>query len=265
MVQVRILGTRGSVPVSGREFEIFGGATSAYAIEAGKDVLFLDAGTGIRRVPSGIVPAERVHLLLTHTHIDHILGLPFFLMEHCLGKQVEIWGRTRRGESAEQQLEHLFALPLWPAPLRAYPGIEYTFHEVPEGEWEIGPFRLRAAESHHPGGSLIYRADAEEKSLVLATDFEHGEEASAALAAFSEGADLILYDGQYTEENYPRHRNFGHSTPEEGIKILDRSGAGKLLVVHHDPGQTDEALLAREKNLGSGRVHFAREGEVITL
>ena len=120
-------------------------------------------------------------------------------------------------------------------------------------------------ESNHPGGSLVCRVDVREKSMVLATDFEHGEEASAALAEFSAGADLILYDGQYTSENYEKHRNFGHSTPEEGIKLLRQAGAGRLMIVHHDPGQTDNMLAAREKAAGQENVSFAREKETVIL
>ena len=131
--------------------------------------------------------------------------------------------------------------------------------------FDIGPFRVRAMESNHPGGSLVCRVDVREKSMVLATDFEHGEEASAALAEFSAGADLILYDGQYTSENYEKHRNFGHSTPEEGIKLLRQAGAGRLMIVHHDPGQTDNMLAAREKAAGQENVSFAREKETVIL
>ena len=265
MVQVKVLGTRGSVPVSGSDFSVFGGSTSAYMLQAGEEVLFLDAGTGIRNVQAEDVRGDHIHILLTHTHIDHILGLPFFLLEHCLGKEVEIYGRSRRGENIEEQLNHLFSLPLWPAPLKTYPGIRYIFHEVSQEGFQVGPFRVRAMESNHPGGSLIYRVDVRGKSIVFATDFEHGEEASAALAAFSAGADLILYDGQYTEENYPKHRNFGHSTPEEGLRILEQAGAGRLLIVHHDPGQTDRMLSAREKAAGQENVSFAREKETVIL
>ena len=264
MVQVKILGTRGSVPVSGKEYNIFGGSTSAYAVTAAGETLFLDAGTGIRNVSSEMVRGDKLHLLLTHTHIDHLLGLPFFLLEHCRGKQVEIYGRTRRGETTELQLDHLFSLPLWPAPLRDYPGIGYDFYEVSESQ-EIGPFRVRSMESNHPGGALLYRVEAEGKVIVLATDFEHGDKPSADLAVFAEGADLLLYDAQYTEEEYISRKGFGHSTAEEGIKLMKRCGAKALCLVHHDPGKTDEELLLRERAAGPEKAHFAREGEVIVL
>ncbi len=263
-VQVQILGARGSVSVAGKHYDVFGGATSAYRILAGGEELFLDAGTGLRNLRRGEVETEHIRLFLTHCHIDHILGLPFFALDHCGGRQVDIYGRTRSGEPVERQLEHFISPPLWPVKLSEYRGARLTYHEA-EGTMEAGPFTVTCTESRHPGGALAYRVDVQGHSIVLATDFEHGEGAEDRLAEFAKDADLLIYDGQYTEEEYREYRGFGHSTPQAGLEVQRRSGAKLLRIVHHAPEHTDEMLAAMEAALGSPAAGFAREGEEILL
>ena len=116
--------------------------------------------------------------------------------------------------------------------------------------------------SCHPGGSLIFKVSACGKSIVYATDFEHTEEKTRELTAFAAGADLVLYDAQYTEEEFSVKKGFGHSTAEAGKRVQRESGAGRLLLIHHDPRHTDDFLKKQEKTLG---VRYTRQGEVIRL
>ena len=109
------------------------------------------------------------------------------------------------------------------------------------------------------------RLSFEGKSLVYATDCEPDLEDMAALAAFSKDADLLLFDAQYTEDEYGKRIGFGHATAAVGRKILERSGAKRLLLIHHDPQRTDAELLAFEKQIGRDNIRFAREGETICL
>ena len=257
-VRLTVLGCRGSMPVGGRGFSVFGRDTSAYLLEAGGEQLLLDAGTGLSNLflassmsevpmfPS--LSGKTLRLLMTHCHVDHILGLPLFLAQVCRGKRLMIFGPDCDGEGVEQQFAHLFSHPLWPVGLRDYPEVEYEFHGV-DAEFSIGPFRVRSAPSSHPGGSCIYRVEVLGKSVLLATDFEHGGPEEESLRRLAEGADLLLYDGQYSEETYINRRGYGHSTPEKGAELFLNSGAGRLRIVHHDPGQTDDQLMAREWTL----------------
>ena len=287
-VRVTVLGTRGSLPVSGKQTDDYGGATSAYMMEASGERLFIDGGTGILNAPKEPVSAndgsQPVRILITHTHIDHILGLPVFLLTQCAGRDVEFYGRSRSGETLEQQLYHLFHPPLWPAELKNYPMKSITFHEVKE-RFQLGAFEIRVMESSHPGGSLIYRVDAAGKSVVFATDFEHGDGREEELAAFAEGSNLLLYDGQYSETSEPSYesrKGFGHSTEEMGLKVLQSCGAKVLRIIHHDPISTDDMLAFREARFigkalaadGPGQcapvnrapdIAFAREGETVEL
>ena len=262
-IRLTVLGARGSVPVSGSDFTEYGCATSCYLVEADGRTIFLDAGTGMLNVPGRIRTEEPMTLLLSHTHMDHILGLPLFpplMQRDC---RLDIYGATRGGLSVEAQLKKFLEPPLWPVWLDEMPA-RTVIHEL-KLPMDLGAVHITGMESNHPNGSTIYRLSIGGKSLVYATDYEHSDDSLRELTAFSEGTDLLLYDGQYSEEEYARSRGFGHSTVETGLKVLRESGAGRLLLVHHDPRRTDGMLRELERKYGSDRVLFAKEGDVITI
>ncbi len=263
-IRLTVLGARGSVAVSGKDKTEFGCATSSYIVEANGQTIILDAGTGILNAPADLSPGLPVTLLLSHTHMDHVLGLPFFSALTRRGCTVNIYGKTRDGLTVEEQLRKFLSPPLWPVWLSVYPA-QITFRE-PELPMEIGGVLVEGIESFHPNGSTVYRLSFGGRSLVYATDFEHSDEASLrALTEFSRDTDLLMYDGQYSVEEYERSRGFGHSTPEMGLRVFRESGAKRLMLVHHDPRHTDDRMRALEEQYGSDTVMFAREGDVITL
>lgn len=255
-IRLTILGCRGSLPVSRKEMLEYGGETSCYRLEARGETLFVDAGTGLR---NAALPEGPIRILFTHAHLDHLLGLPMF--PGLLDPARELVFYSPRGDgSLDEALARLISPPLWPLPLARCParvsGRSFSFPLA------VGPFTVTGMQGSHPGGSFVYRIAACGKSVVLASDFEHTEEKLRELAAFAAGADLLVYDAQYTPEEYEARRGFGHSTAEAGLRLLRESGAKRLLPVHHDPGHTDRFLREREKALG---VPFAKEGEVIRL
>ena len=256
-MRITVLGCRGSIPAPGADRTEFGGETSCYRVEAAGETLFLDAGTGLRHAQTG---EGTVRILLSHWHMDHVMGLTMFSGLVRPGKLVEIHGPREIGMDMTARLDRLISPPLWPLRLADYPAeVRCLERDFPA---QVGFFRVRAMASNHPGGSRIYRIEAEGKSLVYATDFEHTEEKLRELAAFAAGADLILYDGQYTEEEYPARRGFGHSVARMGLRVLRESGARELRIIHHDPDHTDGMLREMEKETGA---RFARQGEEILL
>lgn len=260
-MRVTVLGTRGSIPVSGSDYVVFGGSTSCYLVEAGDERVILDAGSGLVRAPSSC-PHDPV-ILLSHLHIDHLLGLGMYERLSQWGKATRMLVPARNTREAREVIERLYAPPLWPLPLSECGG-DLQIDALPQ-HLRIGEAEVETARGNHPGGSALIKVCYAGKTLVYATDFEHGAEASARLADFCRGADMLIYDGQYGEEEYDARRGYGHSTPREGVTVMERAGVKRLLIVHHDPHSTDSMLLAHERAMGRADVHFAREGETIEL
>ena len=260
-MRLTVLGSRGSVPVCGSDFVAFGGNTSCYLVEAGDEAIMLDAGSGLVSAPSAFSHAPVI--LLSHLHVDHLLGLGMYGRLSQRGATTRLYVPARDAQDARRAIDRLYSPPLWPLRLSDYGG-DLQIDVLPK-TLRIGEVTVETAPGSHPGDCRLIKICFAGKTLVYATDFEHGEEASAQLARFSDGADLLLYDGQYDEKGYGAHRGFGHSTPEAGVTIMDRCGAKRLLIVHHDPHATDAMLLERERMLGLDDVRFAREGEVIEL
>jgi len=261
-VRLTVYGTRGSIPVSGEKTRVFGGATSAYLIEAAGAALVLDAGTGIMNVPAEKIPEGPVTVLLSHPHADHIAGLPFFAPVRERGRVIDVFCVPRGGLGCRETIDRYFSPPVWPVGVGCYPAeIRCRDLTLP---LTVGPFLIDGIESYHPGGSTVFSVSCLGKRIVYATDFEHGEDSSRALSEFARGADLLMYDAQYTDGEYERRKGYGHSTPSHGLEVMKDSGAKRLLLIHHDPESDDDALAARENELG-GAARFAREGDEICL
>ena len=260
-MRITVLGARGSIPVSGSEYRLFGGATSCYMVEAGGETVFLDAGTGLIAAPS-VFPRPPV-ILLSHLHLDHLLGLGMYPRLSMAGARTRLMLSAASAREAEERLAGLFAPPFWPLRLTDYKGAPEIAPLSPA--FQVGELRIECMAGCHPGGCVVFRLRYGGKCLVYATDYEPEADSLAALSDFCRGADLVLYDAQYTAEEYDGRRGFGHSTAECGLTLLEKSGAKRLLLVHHSPGTRDEELLERERALGREDVRYAREGEVFIL
>jgi len=260
-MRVTVLGTRGSVPVSGTDFAIFGGNTSCYLVEAGDERIFLDAGSGLLSA-SCSYPHDPV-ILLSHLHVDHLLGLGLYERLTLPGAITRLLVPARDARAAREAIERLYAPPLWPLTLGEYDG-DVQIDAMPQS-LQLGEVTIETEQGSHPGGCVLIKICYAGKTLVYATDFEHGARASARLVEFCRGADLLLYDGQYSEKEYPSHEGYGHSTATEGVAVMERAGVKRMRIVHHDPHSTDSELLERERALGRTDVRFAREGETIEL
>ena len=259
------------MPGEGNGFACYGGSTSCYRIRAGSEEIYLDAGSGIANATANA--ATNLSILLTHVHLDHLIGLPFFSALREANRPIHIYGGRRDGWMPKDCIDRLISPPFWPCRIDDYPA-SVTFHPLPDcGRNEesvpfaIGEVSVRMMEGTHPSGSTIYRLSYMGRSIVYATDFEHSPEGCSALARFASGCDLLLYDAQYTQDEYERHRGYGHSTPEAGIRVADESKAVQLLFVHHAPWRTDEALLEMERTFAGQRrgIMFAKIGDEIVL
>jgi phosphoribosyl 1,2-cyclic phosphodiesterase len=247
---VRFWGVRGTVPCPGAGTLRYGGNTSCVEVRRGGDRLILDGGTGLRNLGKALQAEARpvsTHLLFSHTHFDHIAGLPFFQPAYDGRNRLELWnGHLRRqGHRLEEVLHTLLQSPFFPVPL----GIMHAclaFHDFEAGD-VLRPFdglEIRTGPLNHPGGATGYRLASGGRTVCYVTDTEHreGEGPDPDVLRLIEGADLVIYDATYTDEEYGRYRGWGHSTWQEGVRLCEAAGARRLVTFHHDPEHTDDCL-----------------------
>jgi len=264
-LSVTILGARGSVPVSGAQFSRYGGATTCALFEADGDAVVLDAGSGLLFLPPEAMERPSLPLLLSHPHADHLLGLPMCPYVMLPGRRLDVYAAERGGLDARAQAGRLLSPPLWPVGTEALPA-EIRFHALPRA-LRLGAVGVDVLEGEHPGGVSVFRLEADGKSVVFATDVTLGEAFAARLAAFARDCDLLLCDGQYTDEEWARFPGFGHSSWNAAANLARECGAKRLRIIHHAPFRTDGELDAAAAALRETdpNFDFAREGERISL
>ena len=257
---VKILGARGSVPVSGREYALFGGATTCVLVSLGGQTVLLDAGTGLAHLSGELLAQPELTLLLTHGHTDHLLGLSMFPYLFKKGNRLTAYadGNIREG------LTRLISPPLWPLTLDEFPA-EVAFHDTAP-RFTLGNIEVAAAAGDHPGGVTHYRLTGDGKSVVFMTDTTIREE-DEALLSFARGCSLLIIDGQYSDAEFAARSHYGHSPWTAAARFGLACGAEKILITHHDPSHGDGTLLAAEEAVKAidPRCSFAREGETIDL
>jgi phosphoribosyl 1,2-cyclic phosphodiesterase len=252
-VRIRIWGSRGSIASPGPDTVRYGGNTSCVEVcLIDNSRLLLDAGTGAR--PLGIElmreAPERIDLLLTHLHVDHVEGLGAFEPIWSPGIELHVWGPPSPVASLEERIATYFSPPLFPVHLSEVPA-NTVFHDATESVWSIGSATVTSQAIMHAGQTVGYRIqDADGAVLTYLTDHEPalasdltalpGEWISGFALAY--GADVLIHDCQYTPEEYRSRVGFGHSSTEHVAAFAGRTGADRLVMFHHDPMHTDDEL-----------------------
>jgi phosphoribosyl 1,2-cyclic phosphodiesterase len=245
---VRFWGVRGTVPAPGPETARYGGNTPCLEVTCGQERLILDAGTGIRALGASLAGREGLnsHIFLTHTHLDHIMGFPFFRPAYSPNNTFQIWAGHLAAETGgiRSVLANIMSKPVFPVPLRIMHA-SMAFHDFKAGE-TLDPLPgivLRTTPLNHPNGATAYRIDHAGRSICYVTDTEHREGGlDSNIVELIAGSQLVIYDCTYTEEEYARFRGWGHSTWNEGVKLCDAAGAGTLVAFHHEPDHSDADL-----------------------
>jgi phosphoribosyl 1,2-cyclic phosphodiesterase len=272
MFTVKFWGVRGSIASCSPNHVTYGGNTSCVEVRVGDRRFVLDAGTGIRPLGKVFLDGDvrTIDLLLSHTHWDHINGFPFFRPAYDPKRRVRIMaGHVKNQGGVRAILSHQMHDPVFPVPLDAMKAI-VDFEDFEAGD----SFRLypdvcvRTAPLNHPNGATGYRIEHAGKSACYVTDTEHVPgQVDQNILGLIEGADLVIYDSTYTDEEFPNHIGWGHSTWTEGMRLCRMAGAKQLAIFHHEPDHEDdfmERLEAEAKAAWEGTI-VARETMEIRL
>lgn len=277
-MKIRLWGTRGSLPSPGPGTVRYGGNTPCVEVRSGDGrLLILDAGTGIRKLGATLGPdIARVDILLTHLHLDHILGLGFFEPLDRRGVDVHIWGPPSTTLDLEERLVKYVAPPLFPIRLRDL-ACRLTIHNVPSGRFAVAKFTVTAGLVCHPGPTVGYRI--EDGTGVVAYLPDH-EPALASprfpgVPAWTSGwdlardADVLIHDAQYSAAEYAERVGWGHSALTHALEFAALARVRSLIAFHHDPNRSDagiDRLVAQ--TVGSSRPPFrfaaGKEGMLVT-
>jgi phosphoribosyl 1,2-cyclic phosphodiesterase len=273
-MRLKFWGVRGSTPTPQPENLRYGGNTPCLELrsDAGR-LLIVDCGTGLRMLGKSLVKEFgmrpiRADVLISHYHWDHIQGLPFFVPLYQKANEFHFYSFNIPHGTLEKTLQGQMADPYFPVDMRALPAAR-TFSEISEAPLKIHDFTIRARRINHPQGCLSFRIESNGKAVVYATDNEPGVPTSdRTIRELARGADLLIYDSQYTREQLGEEKKgWGHSSWEEGALISQEASVKELVLFHHDPDSDDETI---DRIQESARARFPRcraafEGMDITL
>lgn len=244
---VKFWGVRGSIACPSPDHVVYGGNTSCLEIFAGDERIIMDAGTGIRNLGQDFIKdgVRKGTLLLTHSHWDHINGFPFFGPAFMNNSRFTIAaGHLYNAGGIENVLASQMANPTFPVPLEALQ-TTLTFEDFKAGEtWGLGAgVKIITAPLNHPNGATGYRVEFGGKSICYVTDTEHviGKPDQTVLKLI-EGADIVVYDCTYTDQEFKAKVGWGHSTWQEGMRLCKMAGARQLAIFHHDPDHNDDFM-----------------------
>jgi len=277
-MNITLWGVRGSIPTFNPGTQLYGGNTSCVEVEADGTLLILDAGSGIQHVNfSDNIHYDRIDILLTHLHIDHIQGLGFFKPLFNPAKEVHIWGPVSNTQSLRERLGFYFSPPLSPVYFRDLT-CQLVIHEIENSTFQIGPFTIESRYVIHPGPTVGFRVQHKRGAFAFIPDHEPALGRNGILKdkkwlsgnELASGVDILMHDAQYTTEEYKTRVGWGHSSMDDALHFADVLQVKRLLLTHHDPSHTDaqlETMYARlkETNSYSFPYELAVEGKRIDM
>jgi phosphoribosyl 1,2-cyclic phosphodiesterase len=268
---IEFWGVRGSIPTAEKDKLDVGGNTPCVVVQCNQEpYVIIDGGTGIRVFGTKMCESSpdmmKASILFSHFHWDHIQGVPFFGPIYSDKADLTFYS-TLSPDHLKQILEDQMKAPYFPVAL-SYAPSRRGYVQVPESGCEIGSLRIRTVRLNHPGGAFGYRIDSSAGSMIYVSDHEHGrEDIDNGISQLAKGADLLIYDSQYTPAEYLQHKGWGHSTWLEGTRLANRAEVGRLVLYHHNPYRLDEEVagILVEARKEFAETELARESLSIVL
>jgi phosphoribosyl 1,2-cyclic phosphodiesterase len=270
---LKFWGVRGSIACPGEQTTRYGGNTSCIEVHCGSYNLIFDMGTGLKQLGDHLPPGKQLNydIFLTHSHMDHVNGFPFFKPAYSPATRLKLWAGHLRSQhnSIEQIIRNLMDQPFFPITVDLL-AATLIFNDFDSGDTiEISDkITIQTTPLNHPGGGTGYRVNYDGRSLCYVTDTEHvpGKPDNNILSLI-EGADVLVYDSNFTDDEFPRHVGWGHSTWQEGARLAEMAGVKTFVAFHHDPSHTDDVMdgIAKELNTMRTGSIVAKEGMVLYL
>lgn len=270
---VTFWGVRGGLPCSGPDVAVYGGNTACVELRCGARTILFDAGSGIRPLGRRLLAEGRgadLDLMVSHCHIDHLIGLPFFAPAFRPDATIRLWTGHRDGdERLHEAVAQLMTRPLFPITPETF-AATLVYRDFAAGaSFDMGDgIALSTGSLNHPGGATAYRIDFAGRSFGYFTDHEEpGDGPDPALVALARGLDLLVLDASYTPDEIGGRRGWGHSTWAQAVALADAAGVKQLALFHHDPSHDDAAMAKIEADARKARsaTFAARDGRTVTL
>lgn len=272
---VKFWGVRGSIACPGEQTLRYGGNTSCVQVVCDGHTVILDAGTGLRvlgdeLVKQGVIDVD---LFLSHTHVDHLTGFPFFKPAYIKGNSLNVHAGhlLSGGSNVKAEIDKFMSQPLFPISTDIM-AAKMEFLDFSAGDMFMleHDIAMHTAPLNHPNGATGYRIEYKGKSVCYVTDTEHVEgEPDSYILDLIEGADVFIYDSTYTDEEYPNYKGWGHSTWQEGARLSDMANVKTFVAFHHDPSHDDafmdEVALQLSTFRKNGKGIVAKEGMALNI
>lgn len=247
-MRVRCWGARGSIPVCGPSYTKYGGTTTCVSVHNEDAFIVIDAGTGIQRLGNQLVREniKQIHLLFTHFHWDHVMGLPFFKPIYQDGVRIDIFAPQPKSGSVNELIQQLFGAPFFP---KSWDDLsaDIHFHPLNGNPFELASFPIEPIPLNHPNGGYGYKIIEDGKSFVFLTDNEMGYRHPEGLATsdyrqWIVDADLLIHDAEFTNEEYQKTRGWGHSSRSDALQLAIDAGVARFGLFHHNQDRTDDEV-----------------------
>lgn len=258
---VTFWGTRGAFPFYKESHQYLGGDTSAIEIRLNNDRIFIDGGSGLNYPEES--RGDEI-LLLSHCHLDHIIGLPYFLTKKKKGLVTIISGKSASGSSIEDKLRTIFGNVAFPVTLEVIHD-PIVYKSIAVGEWiQQGPWLISIHPLNHPGEATGFRLRHldDPREIVYLVDHEHGSALDEQLVDFADSADLLIWDGCYNDADLGTVKGFGHSSWEQGLRFQDQSGCRVMAITGHAVNRDDAEAHLIESSLDPAKAFLARDRQI---